>query len=161
MRSDRRLIQLLAAPIDPTDGAPVFHVAHHSYGTLTTAPVFAWALVRYGGGEDEDDVYEVVEPVSHDPEYGSVRVGNAEYGQPTDVVLSPGQEATGVLWQRLSDNDPRPVGLIEVSEGRVQQAAGGAAVVVHGTGPWAAVSRQVEGPAALPEPRTPTSKEPA
>ena len=135
MVSDRRVLQLLPAPVDPTDGRPVFRVARYSCGTLTVAPVAAWALVRYGV---DQDAYEAIEPVFHDPEGGMMRVGRPEDGRPADVVLSPGQVAVDVEWSKLSDADPRSVGTIEVE--------------TTGAGSWCAVERTVERPAKPAEP---------
>jgi hypothetical protein len=121
MPIDRRVLQLLGAPLDPTDGTPVYRVAHYSCGTLTTAPVVAWALVRYGR-EDDEAAYEVVEPVFHRSDYGMMWIGDTEgtcgLGRSPDVVLMPHQEATGIHWTDIGGDKPRRVATIEVEEAR-------------------------------------------
>lgn len=139
--TDRRILQLLPAPLDQ-DGAPIYRVARYSRGGVTVAPVVAWALVRH---QDGDDTYEVVEPVSHDAEGGSMRVGRTEAplvtGHPVDVVLSPHQEATGVTWSDGTDSAGRAVryGAIDLDEPRA--------------GPWSETFKDVSqsAPAATTE----------
>ncbi len=94
VRTERRVLQILPAQ-GTGDREPVFRVAYYEDQLLLISPVVAWALVRYLG----KDRREVIEPVWLDVECGLMRVGRTDESCPvSDVILRPGETATGIRW---------------------------------------------------------------